>query len=238
MPRSSTTACFDDRGAALLDRLDELLLEPVRVADHVGRGLAADLGVGEVGELRGGVVAPDGDVGDVLDQHAGLLGELRLGPVLVEAGHGEPAVGGDVGGVAAGDEAVGVAGVADDEDADVLRRVVVDGLTLGAEDAAVDLEQVTALHAGLAGDGADEQRPAGAVERLGERAGGDDALEQGIRLVLELHDQALERLHRRLDLEEPQHDRLVVAEQLPGGDPVHERVANLARRTRDGDVER
>ena len=54
--------------------------------------------------------------------HAGLLRELGLGPVLVEPGHREPAVGGDVGRVAAGDQAVGVARVADDEHAHVARR--------------------------------------------------------------------------------------------------------------------
>ena len=113
---------LDDRRAALLHGLDELGLEPVGVADHLGRRLAADLGVREVGELRGRVVAPDREVGDVAHRHAGLLGELRLGPVLVEAGHREPAVGGDVGRVAAGDQAVRVARVADDEHAHVARR--------------------------------------------------------------------------------------------------------------------
>ena len=46
------------------------------------------------------------------DRDAGLAGQLGLGPVLVEPGHGEPAVGGHLGGVGAGDQAVGVAGVA------------------------------------------------------------------------------------------------------------------------------
>ena len=92
-------------------------------------------------------------------EHAGLLRQLRLGAVLVEARHREPAVGGDVGRVGAGDQAVRVARVADDEHADVARRVVVDGLALGPEDPAVDREQVAALHARLAGDRADEQRP-------------------------------------------------------------------------------
>ena len=61
-------------------------------------------------------------------------------------------------------------------------------------------------------------------------------VEQRVRAVVELHDDALERLHRRLDLEQPQHDRLVGAEQLAGRDAVHERVADLARRAGDGDV--
>ena len=42
---------------------------------------------------------------------------------------------------------------------------------------------------------------------------------------------------RGLDLEQPQHDRLVGAEQLPAGDAVDERVADLARGAGDGDVE-
>ena len=50
----------------------------------------------------------------------GLLRELRLRTVLVEPGHREPAVGRHLGGVRARDEAVRVARVADDEDADVL----------------------------------------------------------------------------------------------------------------------
>ena len=56
------------------------------------------------------------------DRHAGLLRELGLGPVLVEARHREPAVGGHVGRVRPGDQAVRVARVADDEDAHVARR--------------------------------------------------------------------------------------------------------------------
>ena len=63
-----------------------------------------------------------------------------------------------------------------------------------------------------------------------------DALEQRVRAVLELHDDALERLHRGLDLEQAEHDRLVGAEQLPGRDPVDERVADLAGRAGDRDV--
>ena len=57
-----------------------------------GGGLAVDLGVVEIGILRRGMVAPDGDVADGGHVHAGLFGELRLGAVFVEARHGEEAV--------------------------------------------------------------------------------------------------------------------------------------------------
>src|SRR2546423_876071 len=81
---------------------------------------------------------------------------------------------------------------ADDEHAHVARRVVVDGLTLGLEDAAVDREQVAALHACLARDRADEQRPRRAVERSLEVSGRLDADEERVGAVLQLHHHALE----------------------------------------------
>ena len=54
-----------------------------------------------------------------------------------------------------------------------------------------------------------------------------DVFEQRVRAVFELHDHALERLHRGLDLEQPQHDGLVGPEQLARRDAVDERVSDL-----------
>src|SRR5213596_3479014 len=59
LPRGERARCAargDDGRAALLHLLDEFALEPLAVDDLV-RGLALDLGVGEVGEERGRVVA-------------------------------------------------------------------------------------------------------------------------------------------------------------------------------------
>jgi len=91
-------------------------VKPLVVGDDVAGGLAADTGVGEIRELGGRVVAPDGQVGDRRDLDASLVRQLALGPVLVEARHGEPAVGRHLGRVGPGDEAVRVAGVAHHED--------------------------------------------------------------------------------------------------------------------------
>ena len=52
-------AGLDDRGAALGDGRDEVVLDPGLVAHDLGGVAAADLGVEQVGVLRGGVVAPD-----------------------------------------------------------------------------------------------------------------------------------------------------------------------------------
>jgi hypothetical protein len=136
----------------------------------------------------------------------------------VEARHGEPAVGGDLRRVLLGDEAVGVAGVADHEHAYVIRCVAGDGLALGFEDAAVDVEQVATLHAGLAGDRADEQGPGRAVEGHVEVSCALDAGEQREGAVVELHDDALEGLHAGLDLEQAQDDGSSETKELARGD--------------------
>ena len=144
---------------------------------------------------------------------------------------------GHLGRVGAGDQAVRVAGVADDQDAHVGGGVLGDGPALRLEDAAVDAEEVAALHARLAGDGADEERPRRAVEGGLEVRGGDDVVHQREGAVVDLHDDALEHPHGRLDLEQAQHDRLVLAEELARGDAEQERVADLAGGAGDGDVE-
>jgi hypothetical protein len=101
------------------------------------------------------------------------LGQLALGPVLVQPGHGEPPIGGDLGCIGPGDQAVGVAGVAHHHDPDIGGAMGSDGLALGLEDAPVYGEQVAALHARLAGDGADQEGPVGAVEGGLEIRGGN-----------------------------------------------------------------
>jgi len=234
--RGGRAAGVDDGGAALLHRGDEVGLEPGLVG---AGGLEArpplDLRVEHVGVLGGGVVAPDRHVGDVGDRGAGLLRQLGDGPVVVEAGHGREPLARDVRRRVHGDEAVRVRGVAHDEDLHVVGGVVVERLALHREDAAVGLEQVGPLHAGLAGHGADEQGDVRPVERDVGAVGGGDAGEQRERAVVELHDDALERAHRRRDLEELQVDRLVGTEQRAAGDAEEERVADLAGSAGDGD---
>jgi hypothetical protein len=139
-------------------------------------------------------------------------------------------------GAGLGDQGVGVGRVADDQDADVVRGVGVDGLTLRLEDAAVGLEEVTALHALGAGAGADQQGDVRAVEGHVRVVGDVDALQKRERAVVQLHGRALGGLQRRGDLQQAQLDRHVRAEQLAGGDAEEQGVTDLAGRAGDGDV--
>ena len=132
-------ALLDDRRAALLHRLEELALRATRRRRSPrAPGLPSMRACAKSGNCVAEWLPQIATLVTVAVVHAGLLRELRLGAVLVEAGHREPAVGGHVGRVRPRDEAVGVARVADHEHAHVARRVVVDRLALRLEDPAVD----------------------------------------------------------------------------------------------------
>src|SRR5206468_11226715 len=85
--RARGTPSFDDSRATLLDGGDEFAFEPGFVGDCLCRGLAIDFRVLEVGILRGGMVAPDGNICDGGHICTGFLCELGFSAVLVEAGH-------------------------------------------------------------------------------------------------------------------------------------------------------
>jgi hypothetical protein len=81
-----------------------------------------------------------------------------------------------------------------------------DRLSLAGEDPAVDAQEVLALHALLARDGPDEQRPVRAAEGGIGVGGAVHAVEERERAVVELHADPVERGEGRLELEELQAD--------------------------------
>ncbi|MPM65170.1 hypothetical protein SDC9_112062 [bioreactor metagenome] len=219
-------ACLDDRAAPLGDGGDEGVLQPLLIVDHLDGRLAGDGGVGDVGVLGVGVVAPDDDALDVVDREAGLLGELGDRPVVVQAHQrGEPG-GGYVRRVGAGDQGVGVRRVAGHQDVDVIGGVVVDGLALRGEDGAVGGEQVGAVHALAAGTGADQQTDVRTVEGHVGVVGQLHVGHQRRRAVFDLHRDTLERLHRRSDLQQTQLDG-GLAEELTLDDAEQEAVGDV-----------
>ena len=178
-----------------------------------------------------------GQIRHLVVGHSCALGQQTVGAVLVEAHHREPAVGRYLRRVRTGDETVGVAGVADHEHPHARSRVLRDGPALRLEGSPVDAEQILPLHAGLAGDRTDEKGERGPAEGGCKVACRFDAGQQGERTVLELHHDTLEHLHRRLDLEQPQHDGLTLAVHLARRDAEEEGVTDLSCGTGDGDLD-
>jgi hypothetical protein len=225
-------AGLDDGRAALLHVRDKGAGVP-GIVDHRLGGCAFDGGVVDVRILGGRVVAPDDDVLDVGVVRAGLLGELAHRTVMVEADHGGEAFRIEVRCVLLGDEGVGVRRVADNEHFNIARGMIVDGLALRAEDAAVCGQEVLALHALLARHGADEEAEVCVLEGNVRIVGGDDVVQQREGAVFQLHDHAFKRAEGRGDFEQLQVDRLVRSKHVAGGDAEEEGVADLASGTSD-----
>ncbi len=229
------TPRVDDRLAALLHGGQERLRDPALV--HLRRdGLAAHLGVEEVRVLGSRVVTPDGELLHVRDGPIELLGDLAHRPVLVETHQRAEALRVELGRVLHRDVAVGVGGVADDTNLHVARGLLAERLALRGEDRAVGLQQVLAEHARPARHRADEDRDLGSVETLHGIVVGFDAREQREGAVVELHDDAVDRAHGGLDVDELEDDRLVLAEHVASGDAKEQAVTDLASSSGDGDA--
>ena len=233
--RRRRAARRDHRGAALLHDADVLGLEPAAVDDLVG-ALPADLGVGEVGVERRRVVAPDRELLHVAHPRLGLCGEERARTVVVEPRHRAPSVVRDRVGICVRDQAIGIARIADDDDAHPRRGVALDRLSLFHEDRAVLANEIAALHARTTRHGPDQQHPVRAMVRLGAVRARDDAGEQRKGAVLELHERALGLVDHLRDVREAQVDLGLGPEHLACGDARQERVGDLSGRSGDDDA--
>ena len=130
---------------------------------------------------------------DVGDRRAEALSELADRPVVVEAGHRGEAARVEIGGVALGDQRVGVGRVADDQHLDVALGAARQRLALRLEDPTVGRQQVGALHPGLARHRPDEQCHVGVTEGDVGIVGADDLGEQRKAQSSSLHLDAVER---------------------------------------------
>lgn len=117
----------------------------------------SDGGVGEVGEHRGGVVAPHGQVLDGGDGLVSLLSELPESPIVIQSGHRTEVLPGEALGMGRHDQSVGVGWVTNNQHLDVLASVLSQSLALFDEDLGVLHEQVSAFLALGSGLGTHEQ---------------------------------------------------------------------------------
>ena len=232
-------ARLNDGGAALADGGQEDSGVPDLVVDQVFDLFAADGGKTVVRVHGRRVVAPDGEFFDVGDLGAGLGSDLRQGTVVVQAQHGGEVFAWQVRRAFHGDVSVGVGGVTDHQHLDVAAGDSVQGLALGGEDLTVDGQQFSALHAGFAGHGTDQQCVVGVLEGGHRVAVGFHADQQGKGAVFEFHHDALERLLRAFNrhFEQLQNNRLVLAQHFAGGDAEQQGVTNLTGGTSDGNTD-
>jgi hypothetical protein len=100
----------------------ELTFEPSAVSDDGFNGLAGDFCVTEGREHRRAVVSENKDVADVGGRNTSLVGQHRLGAVLVQSHHRCESVRCETARFAGGDHGVGVGGISDNGHTGVLGR--------------------------------------------------------------------------------------------------------------------
>lgn len=227
----------DDLGATLGNLGDEGAVQVGVVVDHLSEGHTVDGGVEGVGVLGGGVVAPDKDILDGFNGHVLSLSDDALGTGLVEAGQGGELLLGDAGGESGGDQGVGVGGVAHDANLDGLLGDFVESLTLSLENLGVGGEEISALHTGATGSGADKDGDVAVLEAdKGVRAG-DDLVDQVVGTIVELHDEALKDLLGSGQLDQLKDHLLVGSEHTALRNEVAEEGADGTSGTSDGDAD-
>ena len=190
----------------------------------------------KIGILRRGMISPDGHVRHVGDCGACLLRQLGFRAVLIQPGHGEPAIAWNRLRVIHRDEAIRVARISDDQDAHILGGVLCNRLALADENLAINPEQILSLHAGFARDTADKQCPVHIAESLVEIGRGDDVRQKWKRAIVQLHDHALQALEAGRDFDQMQRDRLVGAKHCARGNAKDECVTDLSGSAGDRDL--
>ena len=173
------------------------------------------------------MVTPDRHIGDASDFDARLVRKLGARPVFIQPGHGEPAITRNFFCIIHRNQTIRIARVADHKHAHVSGGVPFDRLTLPDKNLAVDPEQISPFHTGLARDAADQQRPIDVAKSLVEISGRHDRFEQWESAIVQFHYHAIKCVERIRNLDQMQGERLVRSEHFSGGDAKNKRVTNL-----------
>jgi hypothetical protein len=136
------------------------------------------------------------------------------------------------------DSSVCVGRVADNNALDGGLRVLRERRTLTVEDTDILRHHILALHALLARKRAEEDGIVHILEAFVWVGGCQDAGEQRVSQVLELHDNPAQHLDGWRDIQQMQDDRLVGAEDRATCQRRKQRVGNLPRASCDHDLHR
>ena len=179
------------------------------------------------------MIAPDVAVTNVADGNSRLLSQLAVSAVLVEASHRVPTIARNLRCVHHGDEAVRVAGVADDDNLHVFRGGVLNRLTGLGEDRAVDADQVRTFHAVLTWHAADADDDVAITEAIFHviAIGFHNTRQRRERAVIQFHLHAVQGGKNWRNFDKVQDHRLIRPKHFTGGNTENQSVPNLASGT-------
>src|SRR6266478_6662030 len=138
------------------------------------------------------MIAPNRHVRDTGDLDTGFVRELRARAVFIQPRHSKPTVARNFLRVVHRDQTIRVTRISDYEHTYIGCGISFDRLTLPDENFAINSEQILPLHAGLARDAANQQRPVDIAESLIEISRGHNRFEQWKGAIVQLHHHAIE----------------------------------------------
>ncbi len=111
------------------------------------------------------MIPPDGHTGDVFVAHARFPSQSIPRTIVVQARHRRPAFRRDIATVVVRDQAVGIAGIANNQNANIRRGIGCQGLPLGNKDLGIFAEEILAFHSLQSWEGPHQERPVAVLER-------------------------------------------------------------------------
>ena len=163
------------------------------------------------------MISPDGHIANVSPVGVALERQLGFGTILIQTGHREPSIGGNLLGVVHGDKAVRVARIADDEHTKVGPCRLGQRSALLNENLPVDAKQIFAFHSSSPGHTPNKKSPIHSAKSLIEISRGQDVVQERKRAIVQLHHHALKDFQGRRNLNQMQVDRLIRPEDPTGG---------------------
>ena len=186
--------------------------------------------------LSGRVITPDDEVIDLFSMAANLVGNLALGSALVKSGECAKVLLGDRGGVVGADESISIGGITDNDNLHGLLSNSVDSLPLCLENLSVGLEEVSSFHSGASWPGANQNSYIAVFEADVGVSAGDNVLDAAICSILELHDETLEDLLSRGQLNQLKDHLLVGAKHASLSDKVAKEGSDLTSGSGDSNT--
>lgn len=184
------------------------------------------------------MITPDDDVFNFFEGGSGLLRKLTHSSALIKSGHCSYVLLRDRGSEGGGDQGVGVAGVADDEDLHSFLGNFVKCLALSLKNLGICLQQVFSLHAWASWLGADQDRDIYVFEADVVVHSGNDASQGSISGVVQLHNKPIQKLLCERQFDQVENHFLIGTKHSSLSYKVAKECTDLSGGTADSDSDR
>ncbi len=172
----------------------KLLLQPLVVCNHISCWLSINSSIQKIRHLCCWVVAPDGDIRDIVIEHTCLEGQLTFCPVFIQPGECMEILAGDTRCIFESNECICVARIPNYKHLHIRTCNSIQCLPLLSKDLPIKVKQVCPLHSGIPRLGPDEQSPVHIPENFNGVSANVNFPKQRKQTILQLHPHTFKRI--------------------------------------------